>query len=410
MNIQSLWAMLILLISISTSTYAFEGKNNTYASLLASANNEQVILAAQSLYTENSTNTKLLDIAAELLWFGSKQEAHISSDGLSWLAKAIGQSKLTRYKTILKNVDANMAILEANYKPKVELEFDDEEDEDSPETKSETRVKGSTRPKYTSFWAGSIAASTIDDIHTEINHSKVRKYIATALDNLTDQSSIDFVAGKMDHQVLIKNINTSKQAVIKNRQELDFSQIKRGHSLDDIYDKFGLPDSPAVYYISKQKPFVGRVLLAQLQINYNNAAVLQLLHREDDYDDNDEQPGWYVHRVYSFQPDGLKAGLLSQNLSQLRKNARGIYHGKLFDTEILDIVAKRLWDSRDIEVSPLDDAFAWLCKGIGESGNSRYRTIMQNLAENAKNEKIKSYANKQIELLKNGNEQQYILQ
>jgi len=400
MNIKYLCAILTLGIGISIPAYAFEGKDNTYASMLVSGSNELVILGAQSLYYEKSSNTELLDIVAELLWYESKHESYITSDGLSWLAKTLGQSKLTRYKTVLKDVDVKMAALEKKYKQA--FKFDDDDEEDAEESEPVKKTSGSLRPSISS-WGGTIVDYAIDGVHTAVDHSKVRDFIAKALETLTDQSQADYVAGKLDYKRILDKITTSKQTHIKNRQEINFSSIKRGKYLKDVYSEIGLPDSPSAYFVSRTRVFRGRYVESRLQIRYGDAGIVQLL-----LDNDREGPGWYVYKVFSFQPNGLKAGLLSNDANQLRTYASNMYAAYLTDTSILDIAAQRLWDSMNTTDGQLGDALAWVCKSIGRSRQTRYRTLMQDVADNAQNAKAKKYAKRQLEYLTFGDEQQFV--
>ena len=396
MRFNTLWAILFLALPLSNSATAFEDKENTYAALLTSGNNAHIILATESLFYEKSTNTELLDIVAELMWRGSKEELYISSDGLSWLAKTLGQSQLSRYQQVLKKADANMAILEKRDKPAETWGGDEEEEE------SEVKRRGDGPVRPSSDWSGSVYTSVIDDIHTEVNHTKVREYIADALERLTISSSEDFVEGSIDHKALVERIEKYKKANHKARQDIVISSIKRGTYISDVYQQLGLPDSESVYFVRKMRAFIGRVSLARLQVKYGDQGVIQFLLQDE------AQPGWYVYKVYSFQPEGLIAKLSSQDTVQIKKAAKYIYKAFIFDTATLDAAAKRVWDSMNTDDHYLADSVAWLCKGIGKSGNSRYLTIMQDVANNAQNERIRNYAKKQIKLLHGGNAPQYI--
>lgn len=398
MKFRNLGLSILLSLSFTNAAMAFEGKENTYAALLASGNNDQIVMAAESLFYEKSTNTELLDIVAELMWRGSKEELYISSDGLSWLAKTLGQSKLSRYKPILQKVDANMAILEERDKPAETWGIDEEED-DEPVTQTR-RGDGPVRPK--SGWNSYAYASIIDEIHVEVNHTKVRNYIEDVLELLTIESSETFVEGSVDQKALLERIEKYKKANYKDRQEITISNIKRGDYISDVYAKLGLPDRESVFYIRKSKAFVGQISLAWLQIRYGDQGSIQFSREDGD------KPGWYVFKVYSFQPEGLMAKLASDDAAEVKKVGHYIFKTYVQETEILDVLAKRIWKSMHTDDPRLADSIAWLCKGIGNSRHSRYLTFMQEVAKNAQSNKVKGYARKQLKLLQGGNAPQYL--
>ena len=344
--------------------YLFKGEEYINASLLLSGENPQVILAAKTLYFAKSKNIELLDIVAELLWLESKPKSYMSSDGLAWMVKALGNSRLTRYQNLLKIVDVRLAILED--KSPREFSYDDEFDESS----------------NASSWSGMFSSP---------DYGRVRSYVKRWLPKLRDSSYADFIEGKLDFQALSKRVNRSKQAGTKDINEINLTGL-RAKNIDQITAQAGLPDSFSVYFRSG----------VQLQLNYGKAGIVQLIRKR-------KARKWRVYRITSLPPEGFRIGLLTNDPASLRQYAQTIINKKITDTDILDIAAKRIWDSKNTEDQLLGDAMAWLCKSIGESQNSRYRIIMEDISVKAKNEKITRYCKDQLVQLTVGDSEQYVL-
>ena len=98
--------IIFLLLSVFSSlTYAnLAPKENVYAMLLNSQNLQEVKLGAKALHHDLPTSGPLWDLAAYKIWSmnetGDKTDAEFE-DTLSWLVKAIGESKQARYQQLL---------------------------------------------------------------------------------------------------------------------------------------------------------------------------------------------------------------------------------------------------------------------------------------------------------------------
>lgn len=94
---------LLMLFSFTTNA-AFDSKESVYADLLNSNNLQNVKLGAKALHHDLPDNVELWDLAAFTIWSmnnnGDKSNPEFD-DTISWLAKAIGESKRGRYQTLL---------------------------------------------------------------------------------------------------------------------------------------------------------------------------------------------------------------------------------------------------------------------------------------------------------------------
>lgn len=389
----SLFATLSLLIP--TTSLAFEGIDHTYAALLASGETKSAKIVAVALYQEESNNIELLDIVAELLWLGSKEELEITSDDLAWLAKSLGGSRLSRYRKVLQQADANMAILEARYKSVQKPESDEESDTSNEYMTPQQAVN-----------------EVVSSISFEVNHKKVRSYISDALKNISKEKNEQFITGKMDLKVLQERIESNRKTNFKDRGQLEFSKIERGISIYDIYDKIGLPDYEHYYNVTKRQAFAGGVLVPQLQVTYQDKGTIQFLRNKVEYG----RVVWKVHRVfpekkftvYEDEPEGLIDKLESTNPNAIRKAAKKLYQEEKLEVEILDLVGKVIWKYKNTDDHIMVDAIAWLCKVVGKSRNPRYQTLISEVSKTTENSKIEKYAEIQLDLFEDKNVPQFL--
>jgi len=84
----------------------FDSKASVYADLLTSQNLQNVKLGAKSLHHDLPANVQLWDLAAFTIWsmnHNGNREDDEFDDTISWLAKAIGESKNGRYRQLLNS-------------------------------------------------------------------------------------------------------------------------------------------------------------------------------------------------------------------------------------------------------------------------------------------------------------------
>ena len=78
--------------------------------------------------------------------------------------------------------------------------------------------------------------------------------------------------------------------------------------------------------------------------------------------------------------------------------ARAIFHEKQHDNDLLDLAAVKL---KELYLQPglsgaWQDTASWLCKAIGQSGDSQYINLLSIVASDTPHQKIKRYASKYI--------------
>lgn len=73
----------------------------------------------------------------------------------------------------------------------------------------------------------------------------------------------------------------------------------------------------------------------------------------------------------------------------IRDAAQSIYHSGYREQEVLDVAAEVLLRNyRTATDNTTSDAMAWLCKALGNSGNGRYKPVLNEVVSNANNRRL----------------------
>lgn len=84
--------------------------------------------------------------------------------------------------------------------------------------------------------------------------------------------------------------------------------------------------------------------------------------------------------------------LNTENAHVLRGEAQALHAHPTSDRAIFDAAAQRIWDERDAEDDVMVDAMAWFCRVLGQSGDGRYKSLLDDVAEKAATRKLRRYA------------------
>ena len=337
---------------VSESIFAFEGQTHTYATLLVSKDSKKIRLAAKSIYNDEYKNIELLDLGAEVLWLGSSGKLTIMPDSLSWLAKTLGNSQLVRYQGLLEK--------------SLELE----------------------------------------------SNSKVKKYIKVALKKLSDSSHGRFTAGQISFDALTVQLQQKVAKDQGRRNSTSFYQLRGGDPISAVYIKLGLPDSlsiaTGIMRLRVFNPYVRRIAYDTLQFNYENIGSIVF------YRDNALGTGWRIDLFKASlgsikTPAGLKHALSTANPTQLRDVANRLSAINMNSTANLDLVAKRIWQSKSTKDKHLIEALGMLCQVITKSNNPRYRTILEDISKNARHGKLRKHAKQSLKSLPSSDSPQFLI-
>ncbi len=76
----------------------------------------------------------------------------------------------------------------------------------------------------------------------------------------------------------------------------------------------------------------------------------------------------------------------------IKRAAQNIYHSGETNTEVLDIAAETLLTKHMTAGKREADAYAWVAKALGASGNGRYSSALKQVMSSTKNRSVKKYA------------------
>ena len=94
--------------------------------------------------------------------------------------------------------------------------------------------------------------------------------------------------------------------------------------------------------------------------------------------------------------------------TSIRNASQSIYHSGSSNREVLDVVAEVLLTKyRTGSSSTHIDAMAWAAKALGQSGDSRYRAVLEEVLHNADNRKLKSHTKKALKGISGSSEKPY---
>lgn len=101
--------------------------------------------------------------------------------------------------------------------------------------------------------------------------------------------------------------------------------------------------------------------------------------------------------------------LLANNLVQLKQAAKIMVSGQQNHEKNADLLAEILWQKYKITaVSSNDiDALSWACKALAATGNSRYKSLLQEIYQSKAHKKLRKYAKKSFNQLPSGSVKQF---
>lgn len=88
--------------------------------------------------------------------------------------------------------------------------------------------------------------------------------------------------------------------------------------------------------------------------------------------------------------------------SSLRRASQSIYHNGHRERVVLDVLSEKLLRTYNDTSQTGVDALAWACKALGQSGDIRYRNVLQTVKKNAKHSKVRKYAKQSLNTMPTG--------
>lgn len=183
--------------------------------------------------------------------------------------------------------------------------------------------------------------------------------------------------------------NDQQKSKELSREEL-FLNLAGGESESLVVSKLGKPDG-----VSKHSgnAFTGKP--GSITYQYKGLGNIQFSARN-------EKP-LFIERVtptvnFSNDISSIKKQLDSTGTT-LQTLTKGYYQQDDIEIEVLDLFAEKIWDDKETDDPYVVDALAWLCKTLSKSNNSRYRSLLQNIANEASSKKLRKHAKENLDLL-----------
>jgi hypothetical protein len=275
------------------------------------------------------------------------------------------------------------------------MDMDEEDNFDTLESLAEA-LGGSGDAKYRSFLEEARAKTKQDDNKDHFSEALGKLPAATpgAAYAPSCPSLADFraqaVAGRTPAKVSFK----------------DASGFKPGDTLDAVIAKLGAPTVARFYLYETSHAFV-HIHHEDIQISYLDAATFHF---------DEEDGAWRLIRVIEnaadpavspTSPDAeLLDGVLSGSKEVVSDTGDRMEDQKLYPIAVLDAAARRFWYQRDTSDEDTLDALDEVGDILSDSKNPRYRTLLTQVSQQAKEKKLRKYVAEALENLGPGDVEQ----
>jgi hypothetical protein len=318
---------------------AFPGKWDVYALLLASPNTDDVMIGANSIEDDGVKLPALLDLVAERMCMyvhgAADSDMHMDAKSnrntMSRLIKALGESGDAKYRPFLEEALAKTT---------------EEKNRDDINDALHELPAATPGPAY------------------EPSCPTLAEFRAQAL------------AGRTPAKLSFK----------------DASGFKPGDTLDEVVAKLGAPTTARYYMYQTSHAFI-HIHHEDIQISYLGAATLHF---------DEEDNAWRLIRVFEnaadpavgpASPDAeLLDGVLSGSKDVVSDTGDRMDDQKLYPTDVLDAAARRFWYQRDTSDDDTLDALDEVGDILSDSKNPRYRTLLTQVSQQAKEKRLRKYA------------------
>ncbi|GEM_PF-1132668 len=197
------------------------------------------------------------------------------------------------------------------------------------------------------------------------------------------------------------SIPTRAEAGEDFTREDAFATIRGGEHYRVVTAKIGEPDEtdyePAVPFSNKLTDMT----------TFHYADLGTIVFNTFDDDSFAAEVTLTTRSAESLTPDAFERRLDTWNGHIIRHEIQELYRNELKDREILDVAAQRLWEGRHAEDDPMLDAMAWICQLLGQSGDARYRELLDEVAEISEVRKLHRHAANNRERLREGSDEPF---
>lgn len=231
-----------------------------------------------------------------------------------------------------------------------------------------------------------------------VNGRLSEDYSAVWIEDVNGNIVSEVLEKKAPAYIQVQESGDQLNKKILSKEEL-FLNLSSGESEKLVVSKIGRPDS-----ISK---YGGNFLIekpASVTYKYEGLGEVQFSARNS-------KP-LFIERVIPSVTSLNDIASIKMQLSSagvtLQSLAQGYYLRDDIKVGALDLFAEKIWVDKNTEDSYVIDALSWLCKVLAKSNNSRYRSLLQDVANEANSSKLRKYAKNSLGLLSEKEVDQFV--
>ncbi len=346
------------------------GREYAETVLLLSDKEVDVRFGIKSLHKKNVIKPFGLDLLAEIASADCSEKRKIEPDTLAWIAKTIGKSGQSRYAPLIDDCLA----------------------------KAWERAREMAKDK------------------TKVKETSLIRYLTDAQKALAANPRTNpFVGGGMNLDSVRDELKKNRKVVSPSQVAPHFASMSGGQRLDDIYNRFGVPDK--ISAMSESRGSAG-FLFVKVRLSDDRIVFTYPELGEIRFGYDDSVNDWVVANASS-----------SQGLHWLAKDGRFVTTGEAIrigdfddlnlirkqlsqqkapiDITLLDHIADRIYFSQKEDDGSMADILAHLCKLLGKSGNGKYKQMLREVSETAAHKTLRKYAARSADLLPDTTGQPY---
>ena len=335
----ALFSLLACIPSLALADSQQDLNRYIYNSLLLSDQPEEIRMAARAAGRASLDDVAILDTMAANLWrYRYLHKDKLVVDTLSWLAKDLGLSGNPRYRTLLLQC----------------------------------------RNEFS-------------------GNEKLLNYIDEALEKLPAHDipgEQSFDIEKFDFVKVAESLKTLQAQYPATGTPV--TDIPATTSLREALSKLGLPAAIDASIRRESAMHFASWDASYLRIWYPNSGGIRFTYEKEDgagWQALDHWPILTSHPIrYTGKDWGLAYALWTTDRVLLRETAQRLYRSRVSNTEVLDVIADRLWLSMEMPDPAFSDAYAWLIKVLELSQKFRYKLLLRELIAKSPDKKVVRYA------------------
>lgn len=310
--------LISLALPASAAAEKLPARDHAIAMLLLGESDASVKLGGKAVTWFSVRERQLADMLAELVWEACSGKRQMDPDTLSWLSKAVGSTRQSRYAEVLGTcLDADI-------------------------------------------------------------HPRTRDYAKQAKAELTEASADVFKGGETDLSRIRASL--SQPRMIDQRQLAEqFSKLRKDAPLADIYSSLGVPDEIGIGTVSASNRLNQHVWLTALKLTYKGAGRIQFYAEEGATDwklDNAITDSGLMMSGNDGRFHTIPELIAQGNAMQLREVADHLVSRKSLSDEEFDAIMKRDKSPVDAADQRMRDSLGWLERAALEDGNASHERIM----------------------------------